>query len=90
MTKAELVKYLAGACDLPPKEISKVLDVLASSTRRLLAEGNDVTLPDIGKLKVSIRPARTGRNPKTGEAIEMPAKNVVKFVASKQVKEAVL
>ncbi|RMR67402.1 DNA-binding protein HU, form N [Pseudomonas savastanoi pv. fraxini] len=54
-----------------------------------LASGAEITLPGIGKLKVAERPARTGRNPSTGAAIEIAAKNVVKFVSAKVLNDAI-
>lgn len=64
--------------------LDAVCDVIAAE----LAEGGEVVLPGLGKLKAGSKAARTGRNPKTGEAIEIPAKTVVKFVPAKAFKDA--
>jgi DNA-binding protein HU-beta len=54
-----------------------------------LENGAEITLPGIGKLKVTERPARTGRNPSTGAAIEIAAKKVVKFVPAKVLSDSI-
>lgn len=70
--------------------IDDVLTVLADIAQAHLAKpGAELTLPGIGKLKAVAKPARTGRNPSTGEEIEIPAKTAVKFTAAKALKDAV-
>ena len=70
-------------------EIKRVLESLGVvATSELGTEGGEITLPGLGKLKADVRAARTGRNPATGAAVEIPAKNVVKFVAAKALKDA--
>ncbi len=67
-----------------------VLDTLADIAQQQLTKpGAELTLPGIGKLKATSKAARTGRNPKTGEEMEIPAKTAVKFVAAKALKDAV-
>jgi len=71
-------------------EIRRVLASLGDvTTHELGVELGEVPLPGIGKLKSAVSAARTGRNPKTGETIAIPAKNVVKFVAAKSLKDAI-
>jgi DNA-binding protein HU-beta len=53
-----------------------------------VAEGHEVNIPGFGKFRRKDRPERTGRNPKTGEAMTIPAKSVPNFLAAKQLKEA--
>jgi DNA-binding protein HU-beta len=55
----------------------------------VLQQGGEVTLPGLGKLKTKQSAARTGRNPHSGEEINIPAKTGVKFVAAKALKDAV-
>lgn len=70
-------------------EIKRVLEALGSVvTEEMKMEDGEITLPGLGKLKAATSAARTGRNPQTGAAIEIPAKNVVKFVAAKVLKDA--
>lgn len=83
MTKQELINSLADLSDLPRKDVSNVLDNLAEVAASELADTGEITLPGIGKLKAKERAARTGRNPQTGEAVEVAAKTVVKFSAAK-------
>jgi DNA-binding protein HU-beta len=87
LTKAKIIEALADEAGLSKKEISSVLDALAE-----LAHGQAVvgfTIPNVGKLVVVDRKARKGRNPMTGEAIDIPAKKVLKFRIAKAAKDAV-
>jgi DNA-binding protein HU-beta len=70
-------------------DMAAVVDSLGEIVQQQLASGGEITLPGIGKLTVTERAARTGRNPKTGEAIELPATSVPKFKAAKVLKEVV-
>jgi len=70
-------------------DITAVLDALADiAMHELGTENGEIPLPGLGKLKADVRAARTGRNPATGESMDIPAKNVVKFVAAKALKDA--
>lgn len=83
MTKDQLITDIAEAVDLPKAKVRAVLDQLSEITSDTLEHEAELTLPGIGKLKVTERPARTGRNPQTGKTIEIAAKKVVKFVPAK-------
>ncbi|MBD9484306.1 HU family DNA-binding protein [Pseudomonas sp. PDM14] len=83
LTKDQLISDLAEAVDSPKATIRAVLEHLAEIVGDSLENSDEITLPGIGKLKVSERPARTGRNPQTGKSIEIAAKKVVKFVPAK-------
>ena len=73
-----------GRGHLPAESsVRNLLDQLAEIVGDALENDGEITLPGIGKLKVSERPARTGRNPQTGKAIEIAAKKVVKLVPAK-------
>ncbi len=88
MTKTQTLSTLAERTGLQKKEVQAVLDELA---RLAYAEAkNGFTIPGLGKLVKQDRAARTGRNPATGETIQIPAKKVVKFRIAKVCKEAVL
>lgn len=89
MNKAELIDYIAHEEDLPKATVGRVLDSLADAASTALDHGEELTLPGLGKLKTTIRAARTGRNPATGAAIEIPAKRAVTFTAAKALKDAV-
>lgn len=64
--------------------LSAVCEIIGAA----LIEGGEVTLPGVGKLKTDTRAARAGRNPATGETIQIPAKTVIKFVPAKLLKDA--
>ncbi|MCL2830728.1 MAG: HU family DNA-binding protein [Betaproteobacteria bacterium] len=86
MKQSELVAALASSTDNTRRGAEKTLEVLSIIIGNTLTRGEDVALP-IGKFKVSTRPARKARNPQTGEEVQVPEKRVVKFVASKTLKE---
>jgi len=88
MTKTQIVRELAESVEISKKQAVSVLETLAKLAYR--EAKNSFTLPGIGKLVVVKRSARVGRNPKTGETIQIPAKKVVKFRVAKAAKEAVL
>ena len=75
--------------NLKKVDIMSVLKLQGDVAQATLSHGNEVTLHGLGKLKPVAKPARTGRNPATGEEIEIPAKTAVKFVVAKALKDAV-
>lgn len=79
MNKGDLINAVASASNTKPAEAKVAVELFSSIFRLALLSGDEVTLPGVGKLKVHTRPARTGRNPKTGEPIEIQSKRVVKF-----------
>lgn len=83
LTKDQLIQDIAEAIDAQKTTVRSALDQLAEIVKDALENDGEITLPGIGKLKVSERPARTGRNPQTGKAIEIAAKRVAKFVPAK-------
>ena len=88
MTKTQTIAALAEKTDLTKAQVIDVLDQVA---KLAYAEaGNGFTLPDIGKLVLIDRAARMGRNPATGETIQIPAKRVVKFRVAKVCKDSIL
>lgn len=94
MTKAELVDKLthAARCGRYDRSVTKAdteafLGALTDTVKDTLARSETIPLAG-GKLVAKQRPARTGRNPRTGEALEIPACVAVRFVAGKELKEA--
>lgn len=83
LSKAQLISDLAEATDLGKVQVSALLEQLAEIVADALENDGEISLPGIGKLKLGERPARTGRNPSTGQAIEIAAKKVVKLVPAK-------
>lgn len=88
LTKLQLITDLAESTDLSKTQVRDLLDQLAQIATDALEHGEELTLPGIGKLKVGERPARTGRNPQTGAAMEIAARKVVKFVPAKSLSDA--
>ncbi len=91
MTKQELIDHIRAnsAEPLTDRTIRAVLDGLANAVIVGLRDDEEAVLPGIGKLKVAWRAARTGRNPQTGERIEIPARPAAKFVPAKPFKTAI-
>lgn len=89
MNKAELIDAIAKNADLTKKAASAALDGTLEAITAALASGEDVSLIGFGSYSVSERAARTGRNPRTGEEITIPASKIVKFKAGKELKEKV-
>lgn len=88
MNKSELIAAIAANVELPKRDIETVLEAAGSVIAEHFAAADphtdaEVTLPGLGKLKTTTRAARTGRNPATGAAIEIPERVVVKFAAAK-------
>lgn len=89
MNKKELVNAVAEKAEMTKKDARVAVDaVLESITEGLVANGK-VALTNFGSWVVSERAARKGRNPQTGEELEIPAKLTPKFKASKNMKESV-
>ena len=89
MNQKELVAAVAAASGQSKNVVEQVLKGLDGVVKIELQTGGDVTLPGIGKLSVKHRPARTGRNPKTGESIEIAAKRLPEFTAAKALKDLI-
>lgn len=88
LSKTEMYKTLAERTGLTKDQVETVLNEMAKLAHQEASKG--FTIPDIGKLVVVDRAARTGRNPKTGETIQIPAKKAVKFRVAKACKDAIL
>ena len=88
MSKSQIATHLAGKFELKKKTAVGILEEIANLSYQ--EAKNSFTLPGIGKLVLVERKARIGRNPATGEQIQIPAKTVVKFRVAKAAKEAVL
>ncbi|BBE51794.1 DNA-binding protein HRm [Ferriphaselus amnicola] len=89
MKKQDLITQLAATSSIKQGTVETVLDYLGVVVQRALASGDEVTLPGIGKLHVERKEASKGRNPRTGESIDIPAKNVPKLSVAKALKDAV-
>jgi len=90
MTKAQLMQALAEKSGMAKKDVVMFMDAMTEMAYREVKTNGEFVLPGIGKLVKVNRAARMGRNPATGETIQIPAKTVVKFRVAKAAKEAVL
>jgi DNA-binding protein HU-beta len=88
LSKSQIAASIADKAQVSKKTASEILDHLAELAYKNAK--NSFTLPGIGKLVLVNRKARTGRNPATGEQIQIPAKKVVKFRVAKAAKDAIL
>ena len=88
MTKSQIADHLAGKSGVTKKTATELLANLAALSYKEAKTA--FTLPGIGKLVLSHRKARVGRNPQTGEPIKIPAKKVVKFRVAKAAKDSIL
>jgi DNA-binding protein HU-beta len=89
MNKSELIDAVAQQADLSKAKAEDALNAVISSVTTALKKGDEVKLIGFGTFKVSNRAATTGRNPRTGEAIQIAASKQAKFVAGKALKDAV-
>ncbi|MBT9137673.1 MAG: DNA-binding protein HU [Syntrophomonadaceae bacterium] len=89
MNKGELIKEVAAKTEATQKTVEEVISAAIEVIQIAVASGAKVTLVGFGTFEKSERNARTGRNPATGEAIDIPAKAVPKFTAGKNFREAV-
>lgn len=87
--KAELIEKVAAATDLTKKDATAAVDAVFSTIQDALANGEKVQLIGFGNFEVRSRAERKGRNPQTGEEIQIAATKVPGFKAGKQLKEAV-
>lgn len=89
MNQSELIAKVAAISGETKKATEAVLKATGDVIAATLAEGGDVTLPGLGKLYVKDRAARAGKNPKTGEAIQIAASKAPGFKAAKALKDAI-
>ncbi len=87
MNKGQLVDKIAESADVTKASAGRILDSIISEVTDELANGGDVALVGFGTFKVSARAARKGRNPQTGEEIQISASNAPGFKAGKALKE---
>ncbi len=90
MTKSETLQALAEKLGKTRKEVSEMLEALVVLAYAETKKSGEFTIPGLGKLVKKHRAARTGRNPATGEQIQIAAKTVVKFRVAKAAKDSIL
>ncbi|MBU0944189.1 MAG: HU family DNA-binding protein [Proteobacteria bacterium] len=89
MNKGDLIEKVARECGLSKTASDQVLNSILNAITGAVAIGDKVTLIGFGTFSVSARPAREGRNPQTGDTIQIPARKVVKFKAGSKLSDAV-
>jgi len=88
LSKSQIAAAIAEKASISKKQAAEILDYVAQLAYKNAK--NTFTLPGLGKLVLVNRKARQGRNPMTGETIQIPAKRVVKFRVAKAAKDAIL
>ncbi len=89
MTKAELVAAIASDANLTKADAERALNAFMANVAKSLKKSGKLTLTGFGTFSVSNRKARTGRNPQTGETIQIKASKTVKFKPGKALKESI-
>ena len=89
MNKGQFIAYLAPQFGDSKKEAARAVEVVFDAIIRNISKGEDVMINDFGKFKKVDRPARKGRNPFTGESIQIKASKKVRFLPAKGLKEVI-
>jgi len=89
MNKADLIEHIAQSADISRSAAERAVDAVVVAVKASLKKGQTVTLAGFGTFHAAQRDARTGRNPRTGEAISIRAARVPKFRAGKSLKDAI-
>jgi len=89
MNKGQFIAYLAPQFGDSKKEAARAVEVVFDAIIRNISKGDDVMINDFGKFKKVDRPARKGRNPFTGESIQIKASKKVRFLPAKGLKEVI-
>lgn len=88
MNRGDIVDAVAAQCDMPQKKVDGVLKAFESAIARTLSTGGEVRIAGFGTFKTTHRSARTSRNPRTGEPVNVAAKTAARFSAGKGLREA--
>ncbi len=89
MTKAELVAEVAKQAGITKKEADAALKAAVSAIGKALKKGERIAIPGLGIFTVKKRAARKGRNPRTGDVIQIPARKVVAFKPAKELRDGI-
>ena len=89
MNKTELIDAVADEAEVSKAEAGRAVDAVITSITKALKKGDSVTLVGFGTFQVRERAERTGRNPKTGDAVALPGKHVPHFKPGKELRERV-
>lgn len=89
MTKADIIETVSGTCALSKKESSELVECVFSLIKGCLESGEDLKISGFGKFEVKLKNPRRGRNPQTGEVLEISARRILSFKPSQLLKSAV-
>ena len=89
LNKPEFVDLLSERCEVTKKDAAEMYDDVFGALADVIASGEEVAIPGLGRVKIVERAARVANNPHTGEKVEVPAKKAPKFQFAKNVKDAV-
>ena len=90
MNKSELIEALAEAMNIPLREAASITNTIIETMSDALARGESIEIRGFGSFSLHYRPARNGRNPKTGEAVALPGKHVPHFKPGKELRARVI
>jgi integration host factor subunit beta len=90
MTKADLIKIIAEKSDMTLNDAEAIVNEIFSSMIEVLQKGEGIEIRWFGSFRHRLRDARTGRNPKTGQSVKIPAKRVVYFKVGKELRNELL
>ena len=85
MKKAEIVEEVSRCCEVTHREAQELVELVLGSISRALSRREDVIIRRFGRFRVRDRRSRIARNPKTGQAVTVPPKSVVRFTAARNV-----
>ena len=89
MNKAELIRSVAGKANLSRTDARAAVEAVVSTIQAAMKNGDKVSLVGFGTFSAPTRPARPGRNPQTGEAIQIPARKVPKFTPGRSLRDSI-
>ena len=89
LTKSDIVEDLNNEIGLNKREAKELVDMLFDDIKNLLSEGNNIKLSGFGNFQLRDKSSRPGRNPRTGEDVEISARRVVTFKSGQKLKESV-
>ena len=89
MSKKDLIDAIAERAELTKDKAGVAVDAMITYIEATLKKGDEVSIPPLGKFKITKRKAREGRNLSTGQTIKIPASNVPKFQPAKALKDAI-
>ena len=89
MTRTELIDAIVTETNMDKRDSKRFLEGITAIIERAIRDGGEVPLKGLGKFKVQHRKARIGRNPLSGQPVDIPAKTVVKFTVAKALKDLI-